>query len=306
MFKKKWCLSLVLLFIITGCGKTTRLDIVIALVNDEPIFERELTIFEKVNKICFKGIDDESLSKDEIINKLIERRIVLQKAKKLNISITDKEIEKKLKEISEHFFTEDFKDVLKSNGLTFNEWKKEIKEQTVFEKVILQQVENIEITDNEIKKYYNNNLNNFKYNEMVHAYQILVKTKTEIMEIKKGLENGESFERLAKIKSISPEGEKGGDLGYFTRDEMPQEIVKVVFNLPPNRISDIVKTDYGYHIFKVVDKKKKGIKSLKEAREDIKEKLKLENKNKCFKNWIKELRKESKVKINKNYVEVEE
>lgn len=289
--------------IIISCSKTTKQELIIALVNNEPIFEKELVLFEKVNKICFKGIDYESLSKSDIINQLIERKIVLQEAKKLKIDVEDRELEQKLKEISEHFFTEDFKDVLRSNLITFNDWKKEMKEQMIFEKVVSQLVGNIEIPDSDIKKYYYANLKNFKYNEMVHAYQILVKTNTEITEIKRDLDNGESFERLARIKSISPEGKNGGDLGYFTRDEMPPEIVNVVFNLPIGKISDIVKTDYGYHIFKVVDKKKGGIKSLSEVKEEIIEKLKLDKKNKFFKDWIKGLREKADVKIKKDYME---
>ena len=78
--------------IIISCSKTTKQELIIALVNNEPIFEKELVLFEKVNKICFKGIDYESLSKSDIINQLIERKIVLQEAKKLKIGVSDFEV----------------------------------------------------------------------------------------------------------------------------------------------------------------------------------------------------------------------
>lgn len=296
-------LLFVFIAVLIGCGKNTNKDTVIALVNNDPIYEKDLVILEKITKIQYKGIENTGSSKEETLNKLIEKKMMLQESKKLNVSVSDKELNEQIKKISEHFFSEDYKDILKSDLVSYNDWKKYMQEQVIIEKTISQQTADMQISDKEISGYYYGNIKKYKHEEMVRAYQILVKTETEIKDIKNRLNNGENIEKLAKIKSISPEAEKGGDLGYFTREDMPPEIVDIVFKLPVGKISDIVKTNYGYHIFKVTDKKKKGVESLKDVTQDIKEILKLEKKEKYFKDWIKKLSKNAVIKINKDYLE---
>lgn len=297
-------LNLILLITIS-CSKSVKNEIVVALVNNEPVFEREMVCFKRINKIQFKSIEQGELTQEEIINSIVERKLILQESKKLNINVTDKEVEKELKATNNYSSNKDFMETLRSNLIDFNDWRKHIREQMLIERVLTVKSNGNEISDKDISNYYYAHLKDFTHTEMVRAYQILVKTLTEIQEVKKALDLGESFEKLAERKSISPEASKGGDLGYFTREEMPPEITDVTFNLAVGKISDIVKTNYGYHIFKVVDKKKKGTKSLKEVSNEIKEKLRLNRQDRFFKNWIKEVRKNAVVKINKNYMEKE-
>ena len=89
----------------------------------------------------------------------------------------------------------------------------------------------------------------------VKASHILVDSKEEADLIKSKINNGESFEALAKKYSKCPSGENGGDLGYFERGQMVKEFEDAAFNLPVGKVSDPIKTQFGWHLIKVYDKK---------------------------------------------------
>jgi parvulin-like peptidyl-prolyl isomerase len=88
----------------------------------------------------------------------------------------------------------------------------------------------------------------------VHAEHILVETHQEAMELKKKIDNGESFEELAKKHSKCPSGSKGGDLGWFGRQMMVKEFEDTSFKMEPGEVSNPFKTQFGWHLIKLIDK----------------------------------------------------
>ncbi|MGH6776954.1 MAG: peptidylprolyl isomerase [Bradyrhizobium sp.] len=107
------------------------------------------------------------------------------------------------------------------------------------------------VTDDAMKKVYDKAAKQISGQEEVHARHILVKTKAEADEIEGELKKGADFAELAKKRSKDPGASNGGDLGFFTKDEMVPEFSKVAFALKPGQISDPVKTAFGWHIIKV-------------------------------------------------------
>lgn len=97
----------------------------------------------------------------------------------------------------------------------------------------------------------------FAYEEakQVRASHILVKTRAEALQIKKAIDDGGDFASYAKTYSLCPSGQKGGDLGYFTRGQMVQPFEDEAFELPVGGISSPVGTQFGWHIIKVTDRK---------------------------------------------------
>ena len=90
----------------------------------------------------------------------------------------------------------------------------------------------------------------------VRASHILVKTEAEAKDILEELKNGASFGDLAKDRSLCPSKKRGGDLGFFSRGKMVREFEKAAFALKKGELSDVVKTQFGYHILKVTDRKR--------------------------------------------------
>ena len=126
---------------------------------------------------------------------------------------------------------------------------------------------------------------------------IVVKTEEEATSVRERLQRGESFARIAQEVSLSPEGKRGGDLGFFGKGDMPKEFEDVVFSLPPGKISDVIKTVYGYHIFRVEEKR--GAMDLKfsEVKDQIMNKLKREKSDIEFQTWMRELKQKTRIEV---------
>ncbi|WP_407177512.1 peptidylprolyl isomerase [Bradyrhizobium sp. STM 3562] len=110
-------------------------------------------------------------------------------------------------------------------------------------------------TDDAMKKVYEDASKQIAGEQEVHARHILVETEDEAKQVKADLDKGADFAELAKKKSKDPGASDGGDLGFFTKDQMVPEFSAVAFSLEPGKISDPVKTQFGWHIIKVEEKR---------------------------------------------------
>lgn len=127
----------------------------------------------------------------------------------------------------------------------------------------------VTVSDEEVKKYYEENKAAFVKPESVKASHILVDSEEKANEILEELKNGMDFADAAKKHSSCPSKEQGGDLGFFGRGQMVPEFDSAVFSMELNEISEPVKTQFGYHIIKVTDKKDKEMSSFEEVKEGI-------------------------------------
>src|ERR1700693_623698 len=110
-------------------------------------------------------------------------------------------------------------------------------------------------TDDAMKKVYEEASKQISGEQEVHARHILVETEDEAKAIEEELKKGADFAELAKKKSKDPGASDGGDLGFFTKDQMVPEFSAVAFALEPGKISDPVKSQFGWHVIKVEEKR---------------------------------------------------
>jgi parvulin-like peptidyl-prolyl isomerase len=235
---------------------------------------------EEVNQILgMQGIPFDSLNKDmqkKIINMLVDRKLLAQKAIKSGVENSEA-FKEKLKVVKE--------------DLALNVWMDE--ETKRIEK---------SITDDEIKAYYEKNKDKFKSPAQLKASHILVKTEDEAKAIIKQLENAKDikaeFVKLAKEKSIGPSGAMGGDLGWFTMDRMVPEFSNAANNLKKGEFTKTpVKTQFGYHIIYLEDKKPASVESFDKVKDEIKATLTKDKVNKLMDKTVSELRKDAKIDI---------
>lgn len=111
------------------------------------------------------------------------------------------------------------------------------------------------VSDEEAKKRYDEETAKIEPQEEVRARHILVKTEDEAKAVVAELKNGADFETVAKAKSIGPTAPRGGDLGYFTKDKMVPEFAEVAFKLKKDQVSAPVKTEFGWHVIRVEDRR---------------------------------------------------
>ena len=163
-------------------------------------------------------------------------------------------------------------------------------------KLMNEVTKDISISDEEAKKYYNNNKNQYEHKEQLKASHILVKSKEKAEEVLNKLNNGDKFAKLAEEYSQGPSSKNGGSLGYFSKGEMVPAFEKAAFDMKVGEITDKpVKTDYGYHIIKVEDKKESGTASFKDVKDNIKQQLASERKQSKWSDFVKQLKEEADI-----------
>src|SRR3990172_7058389 len=164
-----------------------------------------------------------------------------------------------------------------------------------------QLMDQIKIGDDEIKSYYTQNKDKYKQEEQVRARHILVKTEEEAKAIAEELKTGKDFAELAKEKSTCPSSRRGGDLDWFGKGQMAPEFEKAAFALQKGQVSDIVHTDFGYHIIKLDDRKEAGLQPFEEVSDRIKSELMQQK----FKDKIVETEEKLKKELNVQIVNEE-
>jgi foldase protein PrsA len=248
-------------------------------------------------------INGDSISKDELYDVMVEQygaatveqliadKIVASEAKKQKITISDEELNKEVDKLKESYGGEEvFDQVLASNNTTVDVLKEDLKNYLTMRKLIEPQ---IEITDEELKTYFDENKDSLGEAEQVKASHILVEDEETAKEIKQKLGDGADFAELAKEYSTD-EGSKenGGELGFFPRGTMVTEFEDVAFSLSINEISEPVKSDYGYHIIKVEEKKEAKEASFYDSKAAIKETLIDEKMESEYTTWLEEKKKD--------------
>lgn len=129
----------------------------------------------------------------------------------------------------------------------------------------------VSVTEEEVKAFYDEHKDAYKEEESVAASHILIAEEDEALgkEIIAKIKNGESFEELAKEHSNCPSSQAGGALGEFTRGKMVPEFEQAAFAMEVGEVSDLVKTQFGYHIIKVTDKKEAKVKEFEEVKQMV-------------------------------------
>ncbi|MDN4075748.1 peptidylprolyl isomerase [Fictibacillus terranigra] len=235
------------------------------------------------------------ITKDEFYNELkaqygnqVLKQMVDNKLLEKEYKVTNKEIDKEIANIKKQLGGEDqFKQALQQNGIkNEKDLKKLVKTQLLNKKAA---TDGVKVTDAEMKKVFNE-----KYKEEVKASHILVDDKKTADEVKAKLDKGEDFAKLAEKYSKDPGSKsKGGDLGFFGKGQMVPEFDKVAFKLKPGQVSNPVKSQFGYHIIKVVDKKTN---KFEDKKKQISEELK-QQKAKPTDEVITKLQKDADIKI---------
>lgn len=149
------------------------------------------------------------------------------------------------------------------------ERKLELARKRVLMEAIMEQTVKDASTDGEMKKLYDESVKKMTPQDEVRARHILVETEDKAKELVSQLKKGADFAKLAKENSKDPGSADGGDLGYFTKDQMVPEFAEAAFKLDKGKISDPVKSQFGFHIIKVEDKRKQPAPSFADVKPQI-------------------------------------
>ncbi|MCF7958057.1 MAG: peptidylprolyl isomerase [Phycisphaerae bacterium] len=306
---------------------------VIAKVNDLEILEADILANTKEMEeaqFAQRKMPEEQLAgwrknvRPQIIDMLINSKLIEIEAKNSNVTITEKDIADALEENVQNVLTsrswtrEDFdKEIQESMKMTLAEYLEKtksnpsFKEYLTMEKLLsLKYADDLKVTDKEVNDFYTENLDKyFKQDEQVKASHILFSTmdmetrkplsdkekeeaKTKADQVLKEVKAPEAdFAALAKKYSSCPSSAQGGDLGFFPRTgKMVEPFAKAAFETEVGQITDIVETQFGYHIIKVTEKKEASTTPFDEVKDKISGSLKNNKKNESTKKFYQDLK----------------
>jgi parvulin-like peptidyl-prolyl isomerase len=297
----------ILLFFLWGCGQwgVGLPNHIVAQVNEEQIsieeFDREFKelMLEPGKEVKGKDLEDLKMA---YLDQVIERKILVQEARRLGIKVSPEELNQAISEIKMDYPGEGFGEKLGLKGITLEEWKVRLEEKLLAEKVIRRSFHSQEkVDEKEAFQYYESHQSSFQIGQKVRARQIIVADGEEAIQILKRLKKGESFETVAIKKSLGPEKAQGGDLGYFGPGEKPAEFDHV-FSMEIGTISEVIKSPYGYHIFKLEEKIAPRQIPFEEAKLGILQDLEQKKGEENYQAWLKDLKGKARVKINKKWL----
>lgn len=174
----------------------------------------------------------------------------------------------------------------------------DLKKRLIVESYLKKRVEtDAKVSDDDLKKFYEQNKDKFKTGEQVKASHILVKTEKEAKDILAQIKAGAKFEELAKKHSVDTSAAQGGDLGWFSKGSMVPAFENAALALKEGQVSDVVKTDFGYHIIKLTGKRPAGIRPFEEVKDQIKAAIMPSKQQEIFQKIKEELKKDAKINI---------
>ena len=277
---------------------------ILAQVDQEQItvdeFDRELkeVILEPGKEEKGEGLGE---LKRAYLDQVIERKVLAQEARRLGIKVSPEELNQAIFEIEKDYPDKGFDKRLGLKGTTLEEWRGRLEEKLLAEKMVRSALQySGEISEKEALQYYESHQSSFRLGLKVRARQIVVADGEEAIQILKRLKKGESFEKLAQEKSLGPEKVKGGDLGAFSLGEKPAEFDRV-FTMEVGTLSEVIKSPYGYHIFKLEEKAEAREIPFEEAKTGILQELRKKKEEEGYQRWLKDLRKKAKVMVNKKW-----
>lgn len=276
-------------------------DRIIAVVNDEIITLSELSTADT------KVFQSTSLSF------LIEKKLQLQAAKKRGISVTNAEADEALNDIRKmNGFTseEEMKEALFKEGISMEDYKKEITEQLIILKVVNREVKSkISVSDKDIENYYKSHKGSFKIKESIRIGYVNVPVKSpdsedeeqtafrKITNILGDLKNNVSISDLQRRYSDSRDINFVNDLGFVKKGDLMPELENPAFSMKEGEISEVIKTSKGFYIIKKIEVKKIEFKPIDEVKDNIRDAVFQEKSESAYKDWLYNLKTSSYINI---------
>ena len=289
----------------------------VAVVNGTVIkqnaLDTEMGRYEKQMVMSGQAVDPANTAevKKKVLNEMIDRELLNQESQRLGITVEDAEIDKQIGALKEKFPSEqEFTSALSKMNISETDLKTQYRQGLVIRKMIEQEVSSkISISPEQTRKFYDDNPEVFKIPEMVRASHILVKVEAQasdeekakarekIVGLQKRVQNGEDFAAIAKESSDCPSSANGGDLDFFQKGQMVKPFEDAAFALKPGEVSDIVETQFGYHLIKVTEKKDPGVMAYDDIKEKIALHLKQEQLGQDVGKYVEQLRSKAKIEV---------
>jgi peptidyl-prolyl cis-trans isomerase SurA len=312
---------LISLVIVALCCATVSAEFIggiVAVVNDDIMTTYDLdkeyqTLSREAGKREPFSQEERAKLKATAVNRMVDRKLVDQKIKELDIKISEEEVRQSIEEVKKQnsFSQERLVEALAGQGISFDQYKGQIREQLERLRLMSQEVKaKVQVSISEVMEYYQSNRQKYGEQELYRARHILFaldknasptdadKAKALADDVVKRARGGADFIELAKKYSSDPNvATDGGELGTFKKGDLLPEMEEVVLKMSPGEVSDPLRTKGGYHVIKLEKKFLGDIKPFDDVKGEIEELLYKKKSEERFNQWVKDLRKNAAIDI---------
>jgi peptidyl-prolyl cis-trans isomerase SurA len=323
---KKILIGVILMFaglappILTLAAEAALVDRIVAVVNEDVItlYDIENLLGPVVQSVKAQRLSQEremqalAQLRSELLNNLIDTKLTEQEVKRYNIAVADEEIENYIRQIKQRRPATDdqFRGMLAEQGMTLEEYRKEVKLQLQRTKLVNREVRSkVVITEAEIKSYYEKNKAKYGGGTQYHLWNLFVRLPPQasaanreaaqamLEEALAELRRGRPFPEMVRRTAERPADLQGSDLGPFRIEELTPRLREAVRELKAGQYSPIVETDFGYQIVFVQQVQQTASRPLAQVESEIQDLLFRERVDDRFTAWLSDLRKRSHIKI---------
>jgi len=232
----------------------------------------------------------------QAVDEMIDETLLRQAAKTAGVTADDKEVNRRLTKLQEQFGSRElFISQLEQAGSSLTKVKEDLADEIVRERLVTK-AKGLTVTDDELKKAFEENKDKLGSPEAVHLRHILVATEPEANEIVSKIKGGADFKALARDKSLAASGKAaGGDYGFVGRGMLPAEIDDIAFAMKPGEIK-VVPGPRGFHVLQVLERRAPKPATYAEVKDDLRDMLMAEKIKKAAPEYLAELRRKADVK----------
>jgi peptidyl-prolyl cis-trans isomerase SurA len=299
-----------------GAQQSEVIDRIVAVVNSDIITLYDLNRTFKPYEANIKALkypeDKERQTlyqvRSDVLNQLIDGQLADQQTKLAQITVSQKEIDTTIERLKESrsFTEEQLREGLAAQGVTMEEYRKEIESQILRTKLVNREIKSkIVITAEDIITYYDSHQDKYAGDKKYYLWNLFIKASVidknialqEMKSVALKLKQGSPFEGLVTELNESSSAVKGTDLGLYRRDELSEELRAVVSKLKSNEFSEILETNFGYQIIYVQEIQDTEAKPIEEVEAEIQQILYDELVDNKYQDWLEELRARSHIRI---------
>jgi len=234
-----------------------------------------------------------------LLDALVDRTIILQRAKAAGFAVTEAEVQRATDALADDTRQGGaaWGEQLAKAGLNPEQLSDDTRERLLAEKYVAEQTRAERASPAETRAYYDTHIAQFEDPEAVHCLQIAVRTPEEAKSVLDQLRGGAAFDKVARQAGTSPDARNGGDLGWFSKGTMPKVFDDTCFSLGTNKLSGVVASPYGYHVFKVLGRRAPRTRKFEDVKTETERRATAEKRVQAERQLLQQLRSAAQIKI---------
>jgi peptidyl-prolyl cis-trans isomerase C len=239
-----------------------------------------------------------------VLDALIDRTVVVQRAKTSGMSVSEAEVQRATDALADDARKSgtSWGEHLARAGLNPEQLSDETRERLLAEKYVAEQTRAERASAAETRAWYDTHKAEFEDPEAVHCLQIAVRTLEEAKSVLDQLRAGAAFDKVARQVGISPDARNGGDLGWFSKGTMPKVFDDTCFSLGNGKLSGVVASPYGFHVFKVLGRRAPRTRKFEEVKAEVERRATAEKRAQAERQLLQQLRAGAEIKIDDSAV----